>query len=149
TAPYLLALLGVETGTDSVAELPPEVSKAHTFATLVQFCVHGSQSCPLILEIEDLHWSDAISAEWFTALIERVGHVPLLVLVTYRPGYRPAWLDKSYATQVALQPLSPSDSRRIVQALLPTAQSPVALEQAILARADGNPFFLEELVQTV
>jgi predicted ATPase len=148
-APYLLALLGVEKGTGGLAELAPEVRKAHTFATLVQFCIHASQSCPLILEVEDLHWSDAISAEWLTALIERVGHVPLLVLGTYRPGYRPVWLDKSYATQVALQPLSPSDSRRIVQALLPMAQRSAALEQAILAKADGNPFFLEELAQTV
>jgi predicted ATPase len=149
SAPYLLALLGVETGADGLAELAPEVRKARTFATLVQFCIHSSQSCPLILEVEDLHWSDAISAEWLTALVERVGHVPLLVLGTYRPGYRPAWLDKSYATQVALQPLSPHDSRRVVQALLPMAQRSTALEQAILAKADGNPFFLEELAQTV
>src|SRR5262249_49188290 len=89
------------------------------------------------------------TAGWLTALVERVGNVPLLVLGTYRPGYRPAWLDKSYATQVALQPLSPRDSLRVVQALLPMAQRLTALEQAILAKADGNPFFLEELAQTV
>jgi predicted ATPase len=88
SAPYLLALLGVETGADGLAELAPEVRKARTFATLMQFCIHSSQSCPLILEVEDLHCSDAISAEWLTALIERIGHVPLLVLGTYRPGYR-------------------------------------------------------------
>jgi hypothetical protein len=139
----------VEIETDELAELAPEVRKARTFTTLVQFCIHSSQSCPLILEVEDLYWSDAISAEWLTALIERVGHVPLLVLGTYRLGYRPAWLDKSYATQVALQPLSPSDSRRIVQGLLPMTQRSAALEPMILAKADGNPFFLEELAQTV
>jgi class 3 adenylate cyclase/DNA-binding winged helix-turn-helix (wHTH) protein len=147
-AVYLLALLGVETGTAELAALAPEVRKARTFATLVQCCIHGSQPCPLILAVEDLHWSDAISAEWLTALVERVGNVPLLVLGTYRPGYRPGWLEKSYATQVALQPLSPRDSRRMVQALLPMTQRPAVLERAILAKADGNPFFLEELVQT-
>ncbi len=77
------------------------------------------------------------------------GHVPLLVLGTYRPGYRPAWLDKSYATQIALPPLSSHDSLCVVQALVPLAQRPAALEQAILTKADGNPFFLEELAQTV
>jgi len=61
-AAYLLALLGVETETDGLAELAPEVRKARTFTTLVQFCLHGSQSGPLILAVEDLHWSDAISA---------------------------------------------------------------------------------------
>src|SRR5262249_6376710 len=59
-APYLLTLLGVETGTDGPAALASEVRKVRTFATLVQFCIHSSQSCPLILEVEDLHWSDAL-----------------------------------------------------------------------------------------
>ena len=148
-AGYLLALLGVETGAAALGELSPEVRKAHTFATLVQLCLQGSQAGPLILAVEDLHWSDVLSAEWLTALVERMGHVPLLVLGTYRPGYRPAWLDKSYATQIALPPLSSRDSLCVVQALVPLAQRPAALEQAILTKADGNPFFLEELAQTV
>ena len=127
-AGYLLALLGVETGAAALGELSPEVRRAHTFATLVQLCLQGSQAGPLILAVEDLHWSDVLSAEWLTALVERMGHVPLLVLGTYRPGYRPAWLDKSYATQIALPPLSSRDSLCVVQALVPLAQRPAALE---------------------
>ena len=60
---------------------------------------------PLILEMEDLHWIDASSDECLTALVERMAGAAVLVLVTYRPGYRPSWVDKSYATQVSLQPL--------------------------------------------
>ena len=77
-----------------------------------------------------------------------MARAPLLVLVTYRPGYRPPWVDKSYATQVALQPLSSQDSLRVVQAVLPAAlQAPLVPQ--LLAKAEGNPFFLEELARTV
>ncbi len=112
-------------------------------------CLQGSRQRPLILEIEDLHWIDASSDECLTALVERMAGAPLLVLVTYRPGYRPAWIDKSYVTQVALQPLTSQDSLRVVQAVLPTAALTAPLVPQLLAKADGNPFFLEELARTV
>jgi predicted ATPase len=71
------------------------------------------------------------------------------VLATFRPGYRPRWLDKSYATQIALHPLGPNDSRQVVRHVVhDMALSPV-LEQQLLARAEGNPFFLEELAHSV
>src|SRR5262249_45057195 len=73
----------------------------------------------------------------------------ILVLVTYRPGYRPAWIDRSYVTQVALQPLTSQDSLRVVQAVLPTVTPSAPLVPQLIAKADGNPFFLEELARTV
>src|SRR5439155_4384270 len=62
---------------------------------------------------------------------------------------RPAWIDKSYVTQVALQPLTSQDSLQVVQAVLPTAAHSAPLVPQLLAKADGNPFFLEELARTV
>ena len=70
-------------------------------------------------------------------------------MATYRPGYRPRWLDKSYATQLALQRLTPRDSLQVVQAVLHDKRVTEALAQELLARADGNPFFLEELARIV
>src|SRR5216683_7293596 len=113
-------------------------SNVYFFRTLSE--VSRSRQGPLILEVEDLHWSDATSEEWLMAFVEQVVRSPILVLGTYRPGYRPAWLDKSYATQVALQPLSLRDSRHVVQTIFHTAQRPAALGDEILAHADGNPF---------
>lgn len=115
----------------------------------MQMSLNSSRQRPLVLEVEDLHWIDATSEEWLTALVERLWGVPILVLVTYRSGYRPPWLDKSYATQLALPRLTPRDSLEVVQTVLPTGQIPESLAQAILAKADGNPFFLEELARTV
>jgi predicted ATPase len=148
-APLLLQLLGVQMDTGQLAALSPEALKARTFATLMQMCINYSQQQPLVLEIENLHWIDATSEEFLTTLVERVAGLPILVLVTYRPGYRPAWIDKSYVAQIALQRLAPHDSRQVIQSVLQTTVIPESLVQQFLLKADGNPFFLEELAWTV
>jgi tetratricopeptide (TPR) repeat protein len=148
-APVLLHLLGVQEETAKFAALSPETRKARTLAAITQMCLNGSRAQPLILEIEDLHWIDASSDECLTALVERIAGAALLLLVTYRPGYRPAWVDKSYATQVSLQPLTQQDSLRVVQAVLPRVGQAAPLVPQLLTKAEGNPFFLEELARTV
>jgi predicted ATPase/class 3 adenylate cyclase/DNA-binding winged helix-turn-helix (wHTH) protein len=148
-APVLLHLLGLQEGTDALAALSPQARKARTLAVLTQMCLNGSRQRPLVLEFEDLHWIDASSDECLAALVERMAGAPLLVLVTYRPGYRPAWMDRSYVTQLALQPLTSQDSLRVVQAVLPTVAPGAPLVPQLLTKADGNPFFLEELARTV
>ncbi|MBI2553215.1 MAG: sigma 54-interacting transcriptional regulator, partial [Candidatus Rokubacteria bacterium] len=97
-APFVLQLLGVKEGTDRLAELSPEAIKDRTFETLRQLCLKGSQLQPLILVLEDLHWSDKTSEECVAFLVESIWGSPVLFLCTYRPGYRPPWMDKSYAT---------------------------------------------------
>lgn len=72
-------------------------------------------------------------------LAEWLAGAAILRLVTYRPGYRLPWLDKSYATQMALSPLSSADSQRVVLANLCTTHVPEPLIQAILVKAQGNP----------
>jgi class 3 adenylate cyclase/DNA-binding winged helix-turn-helix (wHTH) protein/predicted ATPase len=148
-APVLLHLVGVAAGTDALAALSPEACKARTLAALTQMCLHGSRHRPLILELENLHWIDPSSEECLATLVERMAGASLLVLVTYRPGYRPAWMDRSYVTQIALQPLTAQDSVRVVQAVLPTVAPSAPLVPHLLAKAEGNPFFLEELARTV
>jgi predicted ATPase len=99
--------------------------------------------------IEDLHWSDQTSEEYLTSLVEHLPGAPVLLLCTYRPGYRPPWMEKSYATQVALQPLTPQDSLGVVQAVCQTAPLPSPLAEVILRQAEGNPLFLEELTHAM
>jgi len=148
-APYVLHLLGVREGTDRLAALSPEVIKDRTFEILRQLCLKGSRQQPVILVLQDLHWSDRTSEECVGWLVESLAGAPILFLCTYRPGYRPPWMDKSYATQVALQPLSPQESLRVVQFVLQTEQVSQPLAQVILAKAEGNPFFLEELTRVI
>jgi tetratricopeptide (TPR) repeat protein len=98
---------------------------------------------------EDLQWIDRTSEECLASLLEATAGASVLSLLTYRPGYRPPWMDKSYATQLALQPLSRGDSQRIVESLLAARSGHGALAPAILSKAEGNPFFIEELCRAV
>ncbi|ETW95191.1 MAG: hypothetical protein ETSY2_48515, partial [Candidatus Entotheonella gemina] len=68
---------------------------------------------------------------------------------TYRPGYDPPWMHKSYTTQMALRRLAPPNSLRIVESVLAEVALPSDLGQELLTKADGNPFFLEELTRSV
>jgi predicted ATPase len=75
--------------------------------------------------------------------------MPIMLLVSYRPGYQPLWMDKAYATQMALHRLTPDESWSVLQSIFTPIQPPLALVQEIMSKADGNPFFLEELAQAV
>jgi DNA-binding NtrC family response regulator/tetratricopeptide (TPR) repeat protein len=146
TAPYLLHLLGLSEGTQALAVLSPEVIRMRTCVALRQVCLQSSRQRLLIITVENLHWVDTTSEAFFVSLVEELAGAPLLFLATYRPGYRPPWLDKSYASQIALRPLSPDESQSLVRSLPLWPQVRAPLRQEILAKAEGNPFFLEELV---
>ncbi|MBI4611941.1 MAG: sigma 54-interacting transcriptional regulator [Candidatus Rokubacteria bacterium] len=148
-APYLLYLLGLKDGTDRLAALTPEVIKARTFNVLREMSVRRSQQNPLIIVVEDLYWIDKTSEEYFASLAEVIAGARILLVSTYRPGYRPPWIEKSYATQIALQPLAPEESLGVVYSLLGPDQITDSVVQMIVAKAGGNPFFLEELARTV
>jgi predicted ATPase len=148
-APFFLHLLGLAAETERLTALRPEMLKAWTFETLSQLSLRGSRQRPLILTVEDLQWIDPTSEAFLASLVERIGGAPILLLTTYRPGYRSPWLGKSSATQLVLPPLASEDSLRIVRAVLQTEQVPNHMVQRILAKAEGSPFFLEEIVQTL
>jgi tetratricopeptide (TPR) repeat protein len=144
----LLQLLDVPVELAPLAALSPEQRKARTFALLRHLLRHASQQQPLTLAVENLHWSDPTSEEWLTSLVEQLGDMPVLLLTTYRPGYQPPWLRHSAAHQMALSRLSPRDSLLMLQSIPQAAQLPALLHQAIVAKAAGNPFFVEELTWT-
>lgn len=133
--PYLLRLLEVPVETELTATHSPQAIKTRTIAVLVQLALYGARRRPLVLEVENLHWIDPSSEEILTALVERLAGATILLLVTYRPGYRLPWLDRSYATQMALSPLTFADSQQVVQANLRTTPVAAGLVQTILAKA--------------
>jgi len=82
-------------------------------------------------------------------LVENLPGSAILLLASYRPGYQPPWIGKSYVTQMALPCLTPCDSLEVVYSVLQQETLPQALVQIILAKADGNPLFLEELTRSL
>jgi DNA-binding NtrC family response regulator/tetratricopeptide (TPR) repeat protein len=147
--PSLLQALGVKDGAESLAQVSPEAVKTKIFETIRQLIVRRSRAAPLVIVLEDLHWIDKTSEEFFGSLAAQIAPARIMMVSTYRWGYRPPWGDKSYATQIALQPLAPDDCLSLVQSLLATREAADPLARLILGRAEGNPFFIEELARVV
>jgi class 3 adenylate cyclase/tetratricopeptide (TPR) repeat protein len=147
--PYLLQLLEISEGTEALAALSPEAIKAQTFTILRDMSLSGSRQRPLVIEIEDLHWIDTTSEAFLASLVESLAGAPILLLTTYRPGYRPPWIDKSYATQIAVSRLASHDALRIVRSSRQHEVLSDHMIQMIIDKAEGNPFFLEEMTWAV
>ncbi len=147
--PYLLNLLGIKDPDGRLGPLGAEAVMARTFDTLRQMTLVSSRQRPLILVVEDLHWIDQTSESYLASLVEGLAGARILLLATYRPGYRPAWMDRSYATQLSLRPLAAGDSLAVVRSLLPDVIDTDPRARLILDKAEGNPFFLEELARAV
>jgi predicted ATPase len=147
--PFFLRLLGEEDATGGLAELSPQALQARTFALLRQLLLNAGQGRLVVLEIEDLHWVDETSEEFLAYLVEGLVAARMLLLLTYRPGYRPRWIEKSYATQISLSRLTDQESQTLMRAVLRRAEMPDHLLPVILSKAEGNPFFLEELTRSV
>jgi DNA-binding NtrC family response regulator/tetratricopeptide (TPR) repeat protein len=147
--PYLFRLFGIPEGTEALAALTPSAVKARTFEVLRQLVLQGARRRPILFVVEDLHWIDSTSEECFTTLMDSAAGVPAMGILTYRPGYRAPWMDRSYVTQVALPPLSREDSLSVVRSVRRADAMPDRVAEVILEKAEGNPFFLEELSRVV
>jgi class 3 adenylate cyclase len=143
-AHYLRHAFGLSTGDPGVAALDPVAIRARTFEALRRLLVAEAGHRPLVVLVEDLHWIDQTSEEFLAGFVDELAWVPIMLLVTYRPGYSPPWPGKSFTTQLALRPLYPAASEKIVASILDAGDRAAA---AIAERGEGNPFFLEELAR--
>jgi class 3 adenylate cyclase/tetratricopeptide (TPR) repeat protein len=104
-----------------------------------------------VLVVEDVHWASAALLDLLEHLADTLSESRVLVVCTARPellDVRPSWgAGIQNATTLALAPLSPDESAKLVSSLLGAAQVPEDLREPILASAEGNPFFLEEMLQ--
>ena len=103
---------------------------------------------PLLLVFEDLHWIDTETQALLDSLVESLP-THLLLLVNYRPEYQHGWGNKTYYTQLRLDPLPPVSAQALLQALLGGGAGLAPLTPLLIARTEGNPFFLEESVRTL
>jgi DNA-binding NtrC family response regulator/tetratricopeptide (TPR) repeat protein len=140
--PALMDLL-MSTPADA-PDVDAAIVKRRLFAAIEQLLLGRSVRTPLVIAVEDLHWIDASSEECLAHLVEAAGSAPILLVSTYRVGYRPPWAGRSNVTQLVLPPLSSEHSRAVVRGVLETSASDTVV-RTILARAEGNPLFLEEL----
>jgi tetratricopeptide (TPR) repeat protein len=149
TLPALLALLDALPADSPFARLDPPQRRQRTLDALKRVLLRESQVQPLLLVFEDLHWIDAETQALLDSLVESLPTARLLLLVNYRPEYQHAWGSKTYYTQLRLDPLPPASADEFLQALLGDDSSLEPLKRLLIARTEGNPFFLEESVRTL
>lgn len=155
TLPYLFFLLGVSPLPAALAQMDPQVRRLRTFTAIKRLLVRESLNQPLMLIFEDLHWVDSETQAFLDTLSESIPSARILLLVNYRLEYQHPWGNKTFYTHLRLDPLSPEDAEAFLSALLQEkggAQRIALLQDLkrfILEKTEGNPFFMEEIVQTL
>jgi class 3 adenylate cyclase/predicted ATPase len=149
TVPALLWLLDALPDDSPFHTFEPPQRRQRTLEALKRVLLRESQVQPVLLVFEDLHWIDAETQALLDSLIESLPTARLLLLVNYRPEYQHGWGSKTYYTQLRLDPLPPARAEAVLDALLGTDPSLAPLKRVLIARTEGNPFFLEESVRTL
>jgi class 3 adenylate cyclase/tetratricopeptide (TPR) repeat protein len=149
TLPYLLELLAVKDSGIDKSPISPEERKNRILEALQRINIKGSEIRPLIGAFEDLHWIDKSSEDHLKHLLESIPGARILLIFTYRPAFVHTWGAKSYHSQVTLSRLSNRESLTMVSHLLGTEALDEDLEEFILEKAEGIPFFIEELIKSL
>jgi class 3 adenylate cyclase/tetratricopeptide (TPR) repeat protein len=149
TGPALLSLLDALPDDSPFLQLDPPQRRQHTLDALKRILLRETQVQPLLLVFEDLHWIDAETQALLDSLVESLPTARLVLVVNYRPEYQHGWGSKTYYMQLRLDPLPPVNADELLRALLGDDLSLPPLKQLLIARTEGNPFFLEESVRTL
>src|SRR6266571_268351 len=162
TLPYLFLLLGVAEPTSPLHQMDPQLRRKRTLEAIKRLLVRESLTQPVLLIFEDLHWLDSETQAFLVLLSESLATAKLLLLVNYRPEYRHEWGSKTYYTQLRLDPLGKAEAEEMLTILLEekggarsqwTSQAEAVplqgFKQFILEKTEGNPFFMEEIVQAL
>src|SRR6516225_5491292 len=130
-------------------ELTPQQRKEKTLAALLAQLDGLAREQPVLMLFEDLHWIDPTSLELLTAIVDRVQHLPVLLLVTARPEFTPPWPSQVHVTALSLTRLGRRECVALVERITAGKPLPAAVLKQILARTDGVALFIEELTKTI
>jgi class 3 adenylate cyclase/tetratricopeptide (TPR) repeat protein len=149
TLPYLLELLSVKDNGIDTTSISPEEKKNRIMEALKQIILKGSEIRPLILAYEDLHWVDKSSEEVLKYVLESIPGARVLLIFTYRPEFVHTWGSKSYHNQLTLNRFSNRESLIMVYHILRSENLDRNLEEFILEKTEGIPFFIEEIIKSL
>jgi class 3 adenylate cyclase/DNA-binding winged helix-turn-helix (wHTH) protein len=148
--PLLAALLNLDLPAvrDSALHLTPHQQRQRTFDTLLALVLAYAARQPVLLLVEDLHWSDPTTLEWLGMVVDQGPTAPLFTVMTCRPTFVSPWSGRAHVTHLTVPRLASQQVAQMVQGLggdrLPTAQ-----RQHIVTQTDGVPLFVEEVTKFV
>ncbi|HJS30243.1 MAG TPA: adenylate/guanylate cyclase domain-containing protein, partial [Anaerolineales bacterium] len=152
----LEALLGVTDYSPEVVD--GEALKRQLIAVFQNHLRQSASLRPIVAVFDDLHWADPASAEVLKNLLQLTDTVPILLVCSMRPDRRsPGWQVRIAAEsdfphryrEIQLKPLTPNDSAALVNNLLTISELPAQIQTLISRKAEGNPFFIEEVIRTL
>jgi predicted ATPase/class 3 adenylate cyclase len=147
--PPIQEIFAIEVEDETYVNLEPGQKRERTFEAFRDLFVQESQTKTLVLAIEDLHWIDKTSEEYLDYLIGWLANARILLVLPYRPEYTHQWGSKSFYNRIGLDQLTAKSSTELVQAILEGGQVVPELRELILAKASGNPLYMEELTHTL
>ncbi len=147
--PPFLALLEVPVEDPEWEGQDPLQRRRRTLDACKRLLLRESQIQPVLLIFEDLHWIDSETQAFLDSLVESLPTARLLLLVNYRPEYEHGWGNKTYYTQIRIDPLPAESAEELLHVLLGDDASLKPLKRLLIDQTEGNPFFLEESVRTL
>jgi predicted ATPase len=129
--------------------LSPQRQRQKTLEAIVAILLELAERQPVLFIIEDLHWTDPTTLELLNLLLDQIPTVSMLVLLTCRPHFQPAWHHRSYLTEITVNRLSHAQVEQIVTGMTDGKSFPAAVLQQILAKTDGVPLFVEEITKSL
>jgi class 3 adenylate cyclase/tetratricopeptide (TPR) repeat protein len=147
-APVLLEFLGLADPQTAPTKLDPKTRKTQLL-DFVRLLPRSPRQPTTVVIIEDLHWIDAASEEFVEALVDAVVGTTTLLVLNFRPGFSAPLMQRSHYRQINMPPLPPAQATILLQDHFGNDPSLALLSRNIIERAQGNPFFLEELVNAL
>jgi tetratricopeptide (TPR) repeat protein len=149
TLPYLRYLLSIDPGDSAVLTMDPQQRRGEIFDALRRLTVRAAEVRPQVAVFEDGHWMDQATEEYLLFTADSIPTSRVLRILTYRTGYSHPFGERTYHTWIALNTLSSEQSVAMAQAILATKRLPEALKALVARKAEGNPFFVEEVVKSL
>jgi tetratricopeptide (TPR) repeat protein len=146
---YLRYLLSVDPGDPAVLTMDPQQRRGEMFDALRRLLVRASEVRAQVFVFEDVHWMDNATEESLLFSADSMPTSRILQIFTYRTGYVHPFGERTYHTRIALDTLASEDSVRMAQAMLATDRVPEELEALVVRKAEGNPFFVEEVIKSL
>jgi class 3 adenylate cyclase/predicted ATPase len=129
--------------------LSPQRKREKLLEALLSQLEAAARRRPVLMVFEDAHWIDPTSRELMDLTVDRVRRLAVLLVITFRPEFQPAWGGLSHVTSLALNRLGERDGEALVQQLAGNVALTPAIVAEIVERTDGVPLFVEELTKAV
>lgn len=158
--PFIAAMMGLKvsgSAAERIQNIEGEALEKLILMSLRELMIHASEIRPLIIVLDDLHWADQSTIGFLESLFRLAKTHRILFVNVFRPDYRDTGEriarkvrdhHSSYAAEIRLEPLDRQQSEALIDNILNVRGLPAALRELIIRKTGGNPFFIEEVVQS-